>query len=181
MSPYIISSPIYTSSRPSRRGNKKDTNIKRERYKRIALKSYQKRVFLRLILFSSLRMLSSLIIRHAFLGESLTSASVRNKLNKAKQITKHSRGSKSFAEVEESTGRIQALVTQQQSEDNENPMTGNDILATRPEVRSSDQRCAVATTWSTPATNPEFSNFPRTKMDVTPDNPSNIPPHLSCA
>ncbi|KAH0675940.1 hypothetical protein KY285_023741 [Solanum tuberosum] len=100
------------------------------------------------------------------------SVSAKNKSNREKQTTKHSHscGSKSFAEVEESTkdpqtgkkatadivwelqhtrkndkgellwsdpqsqevhGRIQALVTdQQQLEENANPMTGDEILAT---------------------------------------------------
>ncbi|KAH0718974.1 hypothetical protein KY285_015005 [Solanum tuberosum] len=59
------------------------------------------------------------------------SVSAKNKSNREKQTTKHSCGSKSFAEVEESTGRIQALVTdQQQLEENANPMTGDEILAT---------------------------------------------------
>ncbi|MCD7471899.1 hypothetical protein HAX54_012688 [Datura stramonium] len=67
---------------------------------------------------------------HHFGSPEFQAVSARNKLNRQKQTTKHSCGSKSFAEVEESTGHIQTLVTQQQSEENENPMTGDEILAT---------------------------------------------------
>ncbi|XP_055817776.1 uncharacterized protein LOC129886903 isoform X2 [Solanum dulcamara] len=95
--------------------------------------------------------------------------SERNKINRKKQTTKHLCGSKSFAEVEESTrdpltgekappdrvwelqhtrkndkgellwsdqqsqqihGQIHKLVVQQQYEQNENPMAGDEILAT---------------------------------------------------
>ncbi|CAN4080469.1 unnamed protein product [Withania somnifera] len=95
--------------------------------------------------------------------------SERNKINRKKQTTKHTCGSKSFAEVEESTrdpltgekaapdriwefqhtrknangellwsdqqsqkiyGQIKELVAKQRYEQNENPMTGDEILAT---------------------------------------------------
>ncbi|XP_059311964.1 uncharacterized protein LOC132063443 isoform X2 [Lycium ferocissimum] len=103
-----------------------------------------------------------------FGSEEFKAKSERNKINRKKQTTKHSCGSKSFAEVEESTrdrltgekappdrvwelqhtrkndkgellwsdeqsqrvyGQIQELVAQQQYEQNENPKTGDEILA----------------------------------------------------
>nr|XP_009789979.1 PREDICTED: uncharacterized protein LOC104237517 isoform X2 [Nicotiana sylvestris] len=81
----------------------------------------------------------------------------RNKRNREKQITKHTCGTRSFAEVEESTrnpitgeidtpdkvweiqhtrkddrgelGQLQEVVTQQQSEEIEHPMTRDEILS----------------------------------------------------
>lgn len=104
-----------------------------------------------------------------FGSQAFKAKSERNKINRKKQTTKHTCGSKSFAEVEESTrdpltgekappdrvwelqhtrknakgellwsdqqsqqiyGQIQGLVAKQQNEQNENPMTGDEILAT---------------------------------------------------
>ncbi|KAM3323322.1 putative protein isoform X2 [Capsicum chacoense] len=104
-----------------------------------------------------------------FGSQAFKAKSERNKINRKKQTTKHTCGSKSFAEVEESTrdpltgekappdrvwelqhtrknakgelmwsdqqsqqiyGQIQELVAQQQYEQNENPMTGDEVLAT---------------------------------------------------
>ncbi|KAG5619501.1 hypothetical protein H5410_004719 [Solanum commersonii] len=55
--------------------------------------------------------------------------SERNRKNREKQITKHSCGTRSFAEVEESTGQLLQLVVKQQSEEIEHRMTRDDILS----------------------------------------------------
>ncbi|KAF3635285.1 putative formin-like protein 3-like [Capsicum annuum] len=68
--------------------------------------------------------------------------SKRNKRNREKQITKHSCGTRSFAEVEESMrnpltgGQLHQLIVEQQSEDIENPMTSDEILSLVLGVRS---------------------------------------------
>ncbi|KAH0672937.1 hypothetical protein KY290_025220 [Solanum tuberosum] len=77
-----------------------------------------------------------------FGSEKFKVTSERNKNNREKQITKHSCGTRSFAEVEESTrdplsgekdsldkSQLEQLVDEQRSEDFENPMTRNKILS----------------------------------------------------
>ncbi|XP_070041672.1 uncharacterized protein [Nicotiana tomentosiformis] len=108
------------------------------------------------------------LVEH-FGSPAFKAVSERNKLNRGKQITKHSCGSKSFAEVEESTrnpdnrtkaapdrvwelqntrkndqgelvwsdpksqqihGQLQEIMVQQQFEENEYPMSADEILTT---------------------------------------------------
>ncbi|WMV33229.1 hypothetical protein MTR67_026614 [Solanum verrucosum] len=64
-----------------------------------------------------------------FGSEKFKVVSERNRKNREKQITKHSCGTRSFVEVEESTGQLQQLVVEQQSEEIEHRMTRDDILS----------------------------------------------------